>query len=184
MRSTPLLRQSRLVPIAVLCAAAAINACRSTDETRVSIPPVIEVAVSRATSVHTNRVPGGRPGGAGDPRRYGSASPAVQARGTVNPAGSYAFTFMDDGKPMTGTMEVQGAPGTYTGRINAEARPEVQISTVTASGPLVTVTADVPNGVLVLRFKMTGDSLHGDWFLRSDGGRLSGLRSAPTQRKP
>ena len=176
MRSTPVSPRSRFLVIAAVCSAAAVVACRSTDETRVSVQPTTEVAVTHATTIQTNRVPGGRPGGAGDPRRYGSASSAVQARGTVNPAGSYTFTFTDAGTPRTGTMEVQGAPGTYTGRINAEARPEVQISTVTASGPLVTITADVPNGVLVLRFKMTGDSLHGDWFLRNEGGRLSGVR--------
>ena len=176
-------RHVRFLLIAALGSAAAGGACRSTDETRVSVPPTVDAVVTLATKVHATRVPGGRPGGAGDPRRYGAASSALQTRPTVNPVGSYAFTFMDDGKPMTGTMEVQGTPGTYAGRINAEARPEVRISTVTASGPLVTVTADVPNGVLVLRFKITGDSLHGDWFLRSDGGRLTGVRTAPAQRK-
>ena len=175
------LRPSFLLVAALV--SASVVGCRSTDETRVSVQQTTDVVVTHATSVHAERIPGGRPGGDGDSRRYRSSS-ALQARGTVNPAGSYAFTFIDDGKPMTGTMQVQGTPGTYTGRINAEARPEVQISTVTASGPLVTVTADVPNGVLVLRFKMTGDSLHGDWFLRNDGGRLSGVRNAPGERKP
>lgn len=176
MRSTRSSARSRLLLLGALASAPLVVACRSADETRVSVHATTDVAVTRATSTHTNRVPGGRPGGVGDPRRYGLPASASQARGTVDPAGAYAFTFIDAGTPMTGTMEVQGAPGTYTGRINADGRPEVQISTVTASGPLVTITADVPNAVLVLRFRMTGDSLHGDWFLRNEGGRLSGVR--------
>jgi hypothetical protein len=173
-------RQQRIVLTVIVGAACAVAACRSTDETRLAVPPTVQRTVDRATVTHTDRVPGGRPGGLGDPRRDPWPERA-QTPGTVNPVGSYDLSFIDDGKPMTGTMVIRGTPGEYSGRITAEARPQVQISTVTASGPLVTVTADVPNGVLLLRFRVTGDSLHGDWSLRNDGGRLSGVRR-PTGR--
>lgn len=170
----PLPPASRRVFVAATVTLSSVVGCRATDETRVARPPVVTAATSRAASVEVNRIPGGRPAGLGDPRRE-SHAPLQRGR-TADPVGSYDLAFIDDGKPMTGTMVIEGTPGTYSGRINAQARPEVQISTVTASGPLVTVTADVPNGVLLLRFRMTADSLHGDWSLRGDGGRLSGAR--------
>src|SRR5688572_23021841 len=94
---------ARLLLTAALGSAAAAAACRTADETRISVPPTTEVAVTRSTSVQSTRVPGGRPGGAGDPRRYGSPSSSLQSPGTVDPAGSYAFTFTDAGRAMTGT---------------------------------------------------------------------------------
>ena len=180
----PLALQSRrcirAATLAALTVAYAITGCRTTDDTRVAPPPTIERRSHRAAIVDVERIPGGRPGGRGDPRRY-SAIQGRDTRRTADPAGSYDLSFTDDGKPMTGSMIILGTPGEYTGRINADGRPEVQISTVTASGRLVTVTADVPNGVLLLRFRVTGDSLHGDWSLRNDGGRLVGARRKPAR---
>jgi hypothetical protein len=72
-------------------------------------------------------------------------------------------------------MIVEGVPGAYTGRINAENRPETKITAAAASGQQVIVTADVPQGVLLIRLRVQGDSVRGDWSLRSDGGRVVGL---------
>lgn len=170
--------------IACVVVAPLLVACRSVDDVGISVPPTAERSIDQSARVRMVRIPGHRPGGQGDPRRGAAANRARQARGTVDPVGSFDLSFTDDGKPMTGTMVVQGRPGSFTGHINAEARPEVRISTVTASGQLVTVTADVPNGVLLLRFRMTGDSLHGDWSLRNDGGRLVGVRQPETGKQP
>jgi hypothetical protein len=103
---------------------------------------------------------------------------------TVDPVGNYEFTFVDDGQPITGTMVVSGTPGTFSGRIRTTTRPEVTISTLTASGPLVTVTADIAQGaVLLIRYRVTGDSILGNWMLRNDGGRFAGRRvAAPAAR--
>jgi hypothetical protein len=101
---------------------------------------------------------------------------AEQQKRTVDPNGEYDLTFTDDGMVRSATMVVTGTPGTYAGRIKAENRPEAVFTAIAASGPQVIATADVPNGVLLLRFRMTGDSLRGDWSLRGDGGRLSGVR--------
>ena len=110
-----------------------------------------------------------------DPQRESLSQERREAR-TVDPIGTYDLSFTDDGKAMNALMVVAGTPGGFRGRVMADGRPEVAISTVTASGPLVTVTADVPNGVLLLRLRVTGDSVHGDWSLRGDGGRLVGAR--------
>jgi hypothetical protein len=99
----------------------------------------------------------------------------------VDPLGRYDFTMTDDGKPATGSMTVTGTPGAYTGQIKTDTRPTVAITMLATSGPVMIVTADVPQGVLVVRMRFVGDSVSGNWALRSSGGRISGRRvsSAP-----
>jgi len=94
----------------------------------------------------------------------------------VDPLGRYDFTMTDDGKPATGSMTVTGTPGAYTGQIKTETRPTVTITMLATSGPVMIVTADVPQGVLVVRMRFVGDSITGNWALRSSGGRISGRR--------
>jgi hypothetical protein len=112
------------------------------------------------------------------PHPTGEIQAAERAKQTVNPTGEYDLSFTDDGETRSGTMVVQGTPGDYTGRIKADNRPEVAITALAASGPQVIVTADIPQGVLLIRFRMTGDSVRGDWSLRNDGGRMVGVRRA------
>jgi len=71
---------------------------------------------------------------------------------------------------------VTGTPGAYTGQIQTETRPTVTISMLATSGPVMIVTADVPQGVLVVRMRFVGDSVTGNWALRISGGRISGRR--------
>jgi hypothetical protein len=94
----------------------------------------------------------------------------------VDPLGRYDFTMTDDGKPATGSMTVTGTPGAYTGQIKTDTRPTVTITMLATSGPVMIVTADVPQGVLVVRMRFVGDSVMGNWALRSSGGRISGRR--------
>ncbi|HUQ80830.1 MAG TPA: hypothetical protein VM076_06825 [Gemmatimonadaceae bacterium] len=98
----------------------------------------------------------------------------MQSR-SVDPTGQYDLRFTDDGANRPARMVVEGVPGAYTGRINAENRPETRITAVAASGPQVIVTADIPQGVLLIRLRMQGDSVRGDWSLRNDGGRVVGV---------
>jgi hypothetical protein len=99
---------------------------------------------------------------------------------TVDPTGDYTLTFTDDGNTRSATMHIEGRPGEFTGKLNAENRPEVVLSAVAASGAQVIATGNIPQGVLLVRFRLTGDSLRGDWSLRNDGGKLTGVkRSGP-----
>ena len=102
------------------------------------------------------------------------ASPPVPV--TVDPTGDYDITFTDDGATRSATMLIRGVPGEFTGQVNAENRPPVTISAMAASGSQVIITGNIPQGVLLLRFRLTGDSLRGDWSLRNDGGRMTGAR--------
>ena len=101
---------------------------------------------------------------------------AQRQTSTVDPTGQYDLSFTDDGQTRSASMVVQGRPGDYHGRIKAEGRPETAITALAASGPQVIVTADIPQGVLLIRFRVTGDSVRGDWSLRNDGGRVVGVR--------
>jgi hypothetical protein len=103
-------------------------------------------------------------------------NPPAPAPVTVDPTGDYDLTFIDDGNARSATMHVEGKPGEYTGRVNAENRPEVAITALAASGSQVIVTGNIPQGVLLIRFRLTGDSLRGDWSLRNDGGKISGAK--------
>ena len=96
----------------------------------------------------------------------------------VDPVGRYEFTMTDDGKPATGSMVVSGTPGAYTGQIKTETRPTVTISMLATSGPVMIVTADVTQGVLVVRMRFNGDSVTGNWALRTSGGRIAGRRTS------
>src|SRR3954469_5770684 len=65
---------------------------------------------------------------------------ALRQAPTVDPTGQYTLSFTDDGRVRPSTMLIEGVPGAYRGRINAENRPEVAISALAASGPQVIVT--------------------------------------------
>src|SRR5215208_8162841 len=76
--------------------------------------------------------------------RGSSVSPILA---DIDPIGRYDFTMTDDGKPATGSMTVTGTPGAYTGQIKTDTRPTVTITMLATSGPVMIVTADVPQGV-------------------------------------
>ena len=115
--------------------------------------------------------------------RSGTATPhptdtiraAQQQARSIDPTGQYDLQFADDGSTRKATMTVEGSAGSYTGRIRAENRPEAAITAVAASGQQVIVTADVPQGVLLVRLRVQGDSVRGDWSLKNDGGRVVGV---------
>ena len=100
-----------------------------------------------------------------------------------DPVGEYELSITDDGKPSTASMTVRGTPGTYTGVIRAQNRPDVAITTLTTSGSKVTVTGDVPQGILLFRFEMTGETLRGDWSLRGKGGKAEGRHIRTSGKK-
>lgn len=93
-----------------------------------------------------------------------------------DPIGKYTMTITDDGEEVDAIMEIIGEPGGYSGTISVTTRPTVDISTVTATADQMTITAVIPNGVVVIRLRVDGDSVSGDWSLRGDGGTVNGLK--------
>src|SRR5262245_17912871 len=98
---------NRRLLVMSLLATAAVTACRTADETRVAHTQAVTRSVAQSTVTDVDRIPGGRPGGLGDPRRY----PTTQGATTVNPAGTYTLSGTDDGKPMAVAMVISGTPG-------------------------------------------------------------------------
>jgi hypothetical protein len=86
------------------------------------------------------------------------------------------MTITDDGEEVDAIMEIIGEPGGYSGTISVTTRPTVDISTVTATADQMTITAVISNGVVVIRLRVDGDSVSGDWSLRGDGGAVTGLK--------
>lgn len=104
--------------------------------------------------------------------------PETVERAGVDPVGMYELELVDDNERIPGTMEIAGTAGSYTGHIRAEGRPDGTISTVTTGGDQVTITADFPGMVLLLRLDFDGDSFVGDWSMRAQGGSVEGRRTA------
>lgn len=98
-----------------------------------------------------------------------------------DPIGTYSMTITDDGEEVDVSMEIRGEPGAYGGTISASTRPSVDISTVTATADQMTVTAVITSGVLVIRLRVDGDSVSGDWSLRGDGGTATGVKGAAVE---
>jgi len=103
-----------------------------------------------------------------------SAAPAA-----VNPVGRFEFSTTVQGQPVTGAIEIAGAPGAYTGQITTSVTPPLPVASVTVNGQEMVVTGNTPEGVVTLRLAFTdGTSFTGGWELAGDGGTLSGRRVA------
>ncbi|HEX8392843.1 MAG TPA: hypothetical protein VF665_10845 [Longimicrobium sp.] len=95
----------------------------------------------------------------------------------VNPVGAYSFATMVGGDNVTGTIEISGTPGAYTGRIVSSALPELPVRSATANGQQLTINAETPQGPVVMVFNFTGMEFTGTWSLGGDGGPLTGRRT-------
>jgi hypothetical protein len=107
----------------------------------------------------------------GASRAGGGGAPAPAA---LDPVGRYEATVVDDGETLRAVLELRGDPGAYAGTLRVGTRPAIEIATVTTSGPLMVVTANVGAGLLVLRVRFEGTRFRGDWALLRDGGRVEG----------
>jgi len=74
---------------------------------------------------------------------YAQARPVSQ----FDPAGKWTFSTLDDqGAPLSGTMEITGKPGAYTGTITSAPDRVLQINDVVTSANAAVVLADLPDG--------------------------------------
>jgi len=96
---------------------------------------------------------------------------------SLNPAGEYEFTSVDDGQSFTADLKIEGEPGKYRGTIRRRDRDiSFSFTDVGVSGDKMIIVADVRSSVFVLRFYFTGDTFTGNWSLGSDGSELKGKR--------
>jgi hypothetical protein len=107
------------------------------------------------------------------PAATASASTAV----AVNPVGRYEFTTNAQGQTVTGTIEIAGTTGAYTGQITTSHTPPLPISSVLVDGRQVTVSGNASFGPVGMTLNFTdANSFTGSWSMGGDTGELTGRR--------
>jgi protein-disulfide isomerase len=107
-----------------------------------------------------------------------STTTAPAASASVNPVGRFDFTTSVQGQTVTGTIQVAGTSGAYTGQITTSITPPIPINTVTATGQAMVITGSTPDGTLTIRMNFTdGTAFTGGWELAGDSGTLTGRRA-------
>ena len=65
----------------------------------------------------------------------------------IDPVGKWNFsTTNEEGTPTTGTIEISGKPGAYSGRISTSQGTTLQVGDVMTSKDVVLLLADLPDG--------------------------------------
>ena len=111
------------------------------------------------------------------------AAPAPQAPpppAAVDPVGTYNFSTIFQGGPLTGRIVIRGEPGRYTGMLTPASGPgPVTIYSLSVEGQTMTLFGDADGDDLIVTMTFTGDSYTGTWALGFDGGEMSGSRVKP-----
>jgi len=117
--------------------------------------------------------PGAMPAPAAPP----AAAVAPAAPAALNPVGRYEFSTSLQGQLLTGTLEIAGTAGAYTGRITSSATEPIPITAVTVTGQEMVVAGETPNGTLTIHMTFAGGpNFTGNWTLAGDGAPLTGRR--------
>lgn len=95
----------------------------------------------------------------------------------LEPAGSYEFTTVVDGQTVTGTMQIAGTPGAYTGKILSNIFPEIPIVSASTEGDVLNVKGMMPDGELSIRMVFTGEDFKGTWAIGAGMGEFNGKKN-------
>jgi len=78
---------------------------------------------------------------------FAAAGMQPRPAASFDPAGKWTYSTHDDqGAPISGTMEIAGKPGAYTGTIVSGPGRELKVSDVLTSPNGMIVIADLPDG--------------------------------------
>jgi hypothetical protein len=98
----------------------------------------------------------------------------------IDPVGKWNFsTTNEEGTPTTGSIEITGKPGAYTGRITTSQGTTLQVGDVLTSPDVVLLLADLPDGAgtaVVKISKSSTGTYSGHW------GALRGTIPAKVER--
>jgi hypothetical protein len=109
-------------------------------------------------------------------KQKSAATPRTPAPAALDPVGAYALELMEDGRISKGTMEITGGVGAYGGRVLIG--PDLDpIVAVVVNGQRMRVTANTPDGPMILTMDVSGTEFTGSWMLGRAGGALSGQRT-------
>ena len=99
------------------------------------------------------------------------------APATMNAVGTYDFTAIaPDGSPMRGSFTISGSPGSYSGTIAREGQDGTPLTGITVEGQTMTLSANIPEGTVVLTLNFTGNDFAGTWAIQDAGGAVTGRR--------
>lgn len=103
--------------------------------------------------------------------------PAAAQVAVMDPVGTYEYSTVVDGQTATGTMQIVGAPGAYTGRILSNLFPEIPIVGVTVDGKSMLIRATMPDGDLLIKATFDDQKkFTGNWELGGQTGDFSGKK--------
>ena len=95
----------------------------------------------------------------------------------LDPVGTYSFSSVYQGEPITGTVVIRATETGYSGLVDPESgAPQVPIYAVTVEDQTMTVFGDAGGDDLVLTLKFTGDRFTGSWMVGFEGGEITGAR--------
>ena len=98
----------------------------------------------------------------------------------IDPVGKWNFsTTNEEGTPTTGSIEITGKPGAYTGRITTSQGTTLQVGDVLTSPGVMVLLADLPDGAgtaVVKIIKSSNGAFSGHW------GALRGTIPAKVER--
>jgi len=101
-------------------------------------------------------------------------APAVPA--PVDPVGSFDFTTAIEGSVVNGTVTVTKTDTGFGGSVTTNLTDPIPVRTVVVEGQKMTVTADTPDGPVVIILEFQGDEFSGSWTLGATGGTHTGKR--------
>ena len=104
--------------------------------------------------------------------------PAPVQQEALDPVGTYTFSATYQGMTIPGRINVSGEPENYTGLIEAEGQPPVEIYSVMVEGQKITVYGDEGGDDLIMTMEFAdGSSLTGSWMLGFDSGEMTGEKT-------
>ena len=94
-----------------------------------------------------------------------------------DPVGTFTFTTLVDGLPVSGSLTITEGDEGYEGVITSDVGPPIPITSVTVDGQKGTMQALGPGGPLVIEFTATEDGLTGTWTMGMQSGELTARRT-------
>lgn len=107
----------------------------------------------------------------------GSGAPAAPAPAPFDPVGSYVGQTSAQGQSVALTIEITGAPGSYSGVMRPGADfPAIPLHTVVVEGQTITARGDAMGEPLVVTMTVSGSEFTGSWSAAGMSGTLVGTR--------
>lgn len=135
---------------------------------------VLALAVTACSSSGT---PSAQPSAAPAPAPAPSPAVAPAPAPASELAGTYDFSTAVQGQTIEGTVIITNVNGRLGGSILTPVTPELPIKSVTTKDSVVTITADTPDGELIIDMKPgVGGEFTGSWTYAGQGGTLRGRK--------